>query len=302
MAQQESRLRGGAAAGSGCAARARAPGRELAVRRDRVVVDPRVRLRFQPLARGDLRGVSRGGPLHDHPGAAVRGPAGCSRLRGIMTGPASIEVRLRTLADVFAICQRPRACTCASTAPRCRSAALWRTGPGGGRSCRGRRSGRPFSPWRSGGQRPAAMARRAPPRPHAGRAPRCGTGGHRGPAPALPDVTGDVRSGIGPWPTTSSPRSPPSLRSRRPAPHTGQIIEQEAARNSSPHGGSASSTPSPSQSDQGPCSATSGAASTSQTQPRPSPGESPIAPPNLKITGPGHSRPGRPRPQSRPSR
>ena len=115
---------------------------------------------------------------------------------------------------------------------------------------------------------------------------------------AYPQVTADVDSGYQglardfPGQITA----PPQKLGKDATP--GQVTEREAAGNSSPPGGSASSTPSPNPSNGGPCSATPDAANTSKTQPSPSAGWYPTA----ARTGKDHSQTIQattPRPQSR---
>jgi hypothetical protein len=89
---------------------------------------------------------------------------------------------------------------------------------------------------------------------------------------AYPEVAADVDSGYQGLARDFPPRSPPRPASRRPAPRPARPPGGKQPANSNPPGGSASSTPSPSPSNGGPCSATSDAASISATPPWPSPG------------------------------
>ena len=272
MAQQESRLRERRGAGTGCAPRARArattgvhrPGHRhpghLAV----------------PAPARRPRAVLRGGPFHDHPGGRMRSGR-CSR-PAASPCPASPGCGLRTLADVFAYAaaegvhlridgtevqvRRPRA-----------------TGPGGGRSCPGKKKQNTDQGHRhQRRRRAAAVARGVPAGPHA-RRHRAAHRGHRRPAPPLPQCQSRRRRRLpGPGPRLPRPGHRPAQKPRQGRRRPAKPPLAGTAARPSPPGGSASSTPSPNPSNGGPCSATPAAASTSRKPPWPSPGWSPTAP------------------------
>src|SRR5216684_3163211 len=190
--------------------------------------------------------------------------------------PGEPGLRLRTLADVFAYAashgvhlridgtevqvRRPGPATPAA-APSCPA-----------RRSRTRSSPPPSAMARGGCYGSGRSARAACTTP-----PRCAPRASRtcfAATPASPPTsTPDTRA----WPATTPARSPPRPRNPGRTPHPVRSPSGKRPANSSPPGGSASSTSSPSPGNGGPCSATPDAANTSKTQPSPSAGWYPTA-------------------------
>jgi Helix-turn-helix of DDE superfamily endonuclease len=221
-AQQESRLRERRGGRDRLRAEGAGPNRELPFT-DRVIATLAV-LRFQlpHAAVGLFYGVDRSTitrAVHEiRPLLAARGFA----------VPGEPGLRLRTLADVFAYAP-PKVCTCASTAPRCRSAGPGPTAQAAARSCPAKEAEHDQAHRHQRWPGTAALARRDPPRPQA-RCHRAAHRGHQGPAPPLPRRHRRRRLQIpGPGPRFPQPDHRPTQETGKDATPS-QVTEREAAR------------------------------------------------------------------------